>query len=126
MFVREYQSEHPVELMCRVLGVSRSGYYSWVKGSTSSRERANSELLRHIRAFHRRSKGIYGSPRILEDLREIGIRCGKNRVARLMRHHGIVARATRRFKATTHSRKGAQYAPDRLQRNFVAEQPHQV
>jgi transposase InsO family protein len=62
----------------------------------------------------------------MRDLHAMGIRCGKNRVARLMRRHGIVAKTRRRFRATTRARKGAQYAPDRLQRTFVAELPNQV
>jgi len=124
MFIEEYRTEHSVEMMCRVLDVSRSGYYGWLRRGVSSREHANRELLEHIRTFHRQSRETYGSPRVVRDLHGIGIRCGKNRVARLMRRNGIVAKAGRRFTITTRSRKGAQYAPDRLQRNFVAERPN--
>jgi putative transposase len=126
MFIEEYRSEHSVETMCQVLDVSRSGYYGWLRRGVSTREHANRELLEHIRTFHRQSRETYGSPRVLRDLHGIGIHCGKNRVARLMRRNGIVAKAGRRFKITTKSRKGAQYAPDRLQRNFIANRPDQV
>jgi putative transposase len=126
MFIEEYRTEHSVEMMCSVLDVSRSGYYGWLGRRVSSREHANRELLEHIRTFHRQSRETYGSPRVLRDLQGIGIHCGKNRVARLMRRNGIVAKAGRRFKITTRSRKGARYAPDRLQRNFIAQRPNQI
>jgi len=126
MFISEYKTDHPVGLMCRVLEVSRSGYYAWSRRKPGVREQANRELLERIRASHRQSHETYGSPRIVRDLRAEGICCGKNRVAQLMRRHGIVARAKRRFKVTTRRKTGSQYAPDRLQRNFVAERPHQV
>lgn len=126
MFIDEYRSEHSVELMCRVLRVSRSGYYAWQSRPVGRREDNNRVLLEHIRRFHKASREIYGSPRILLDLREMGIRCGKNRVARLMKRHGIVAKTRRRYKVTTRARKGVQYAPDRLQRTFVSERPNRV
>ncbi len=126
MFIEEFHMEHSVEVMCRVLGVSRSGYYAWLRRPMGSRECANRDLLELIRRFHRESRETYGSPRVVQDLRAIGIRCGKNRVARLMRRNGIAAKTKRRFRVTTHARKGAQYAPDRLQRNFVTEKPNRV
>jgi len=126
MFIEEYRTEHSVEVMCRVLGVSRSGYYTWLRRPISSREWANRDLLEHIRRFHRESRETYGSPRVVQDLHAMGIRCGKNRVARLMRRNGIAAKTSRRFRVTTHAREGAQYAPDRLQRNFVTGKPNRV
>jgi putative transposase len=124
-FIREYRSEHSVALMCTVLGASRSGYYAWMRRQPGARARANEELIVQIRACHQRSAQRYGSPRIHQDLQHQGIRCGKNRVARLMRLNGIVAKQLRRFRVTTRATKGATYAPDRLQRCFVAERPHQ-
>jgi len=126
MFIEEYSTEHSVEILCRVLKVSRSGYYAWSNRAVGDRERANQALLEHIRKFHHESRETYGSPRVVRDLRAMGVRCGKNRVARLMRRNGLVAKATRRFKVTTRSRKGSHYAPDRLQRRFAAEKPNQV
>lgn len=125
-FIREYRSEHSVALMCTVLRASRSGFYAWVSRQVGSRARANEDLLRQIRACHERSAQRYGSPRIHQDLLQRGIRCGKNRVARLMRLNGIVAKQLRRFRVTTQVKKNAKYAPDLLQRCFVAERPHQV
>lgn len=124
MFIEEFHAEHSVEVMCRVLGVSPSGHYAWLRRPMGSRECANRDLLELIRKFHRESRETYGSPRVVQDLHAIGIRCGKNRVARLMRRNGIAAKTTRRFRVTAHARKGAQYAPDRLQRNFFTEKPN--
>jgi transposase InsO family protein len=125
-FIREYSNQHPVGLMCEVLGASRSGYYAWLRREPGSRAKANQELLAEIRASHQRGKHVYGSPRIHRDLQSRGICCGKNRVARLMRVNGIVAKQVRRFRITTRVRTLAKYAPDRLQRRFQAERPHQV
>jgi putative transposase len=126
MFIDEYRSEHSVEMMCHVLGVSRSGYYAWQRCPVGPREQANRELLEHIRRFHRESRETYGSPRITYDLRAMGVRCSKNRVARLMRRNSIVAKSKRRFKVTTRAKNGAQYAPDRLQRSFASAKPNRV
>ena len=126
MFIEEYRTEHSVDMLCKVLKVSRSGYYGWLNRGVGRRERANQELLEHIRKSHQESRETYGSPRVVQDLRAKGIRCGENRVARLMKRNGLAAKMTRRFKVTTRSRKGVQYAPDRLQRRFAAEMPNQV
>jgi putative transposase len=87
--------------MCRVSGVSVGGYYVWRKNPGSTREKENLRLVTHIKAVHEESKKTYGSPRIHAELCSRGIRCGKNRVARLMRQRGIQARHKRKFKATT-------------------------
>jgi transposase InsO family protein len=89
--------------MCRVLGVSTSGFYIWRRNTGSSREKQNVKLVTHIKAVHEESRKTYGSPRIHAELCSRGIRCGKNRVARLMRQKGIQARHKRKFKATTDS-----------------------
>ena len=113
--------------MCRVLEVSRSGYYAWVQRIPSTRERANAELIFKIRDVFKRSKECYGSPRVWQDLRASGIFCGENRIARLMRQEGLVARARRRFKITTRQNPAiTRYAPDRLQRRFQATRPNEV
>lgn len=125
-FIWEYRSQHSVALMSKVLRASRSGYYAWVGRTPGTRVRANQELLREIQACHVRVKQVYGSPRIHWDLRSRGIRCGKNRVARLMRLNGIAAKQVRRFRVTTRVNNDGTYVPDRLQRRFLAARPHQV
>lgn len=84
--------------MCRVYGVTRAGYYAWRSRRDTERKRENERLVERIRTVHRRSRGLYGSPRVYRALRERGCRAGENRVARLMRAHGIKARvATIRY-----------------------------
>jgi len=111
--------------MCRVLGVTRSGLYAWLKEPLSDRAKENRRLVGLIRGFHAESGGVYGSPRIYRDLRESGERCGLNRVARLMHKHRI--RAIRGYKAPRY-RVGRPSAivPNRLQREFDVAQPDEA
>ena len=83
--MQEHQSEFRLNSMCRVLNVHRSGYYAWLREPMSPRAKANEKLTEQIRAFYDQSMGIYGSPRIFFDLKEAGVACSENRVARLMR-----------------------------------------
>lgn len=102
--------------------VSTSGYYTWRKNpGSSSREKKNVRLVTHIKAIHEESKNTYGSPRIHAELRGLGIRCGKNRVARLMRDKGIRARHRRKYKATTDSNHQMPVHENRLNRSFDVE-----
>jgi putative transposase len=125
-FIAEYAHEHTIRLMCEVLGVSRSGYYAFRRRGPSRRDLANERLVDEIRAVHEGSHGIYGSPRIHRTLKNKGISCGRHRIARLMAQGRIVARSRRRYRTTTRPRPGASVAPDLVQRQFVAERPHQV
>jgi transposase InsO family protein len=90
------------------------------------REQANEALAKDIRRLFETNEQRYGSPRIVLDLREEGKSCSKNRVARLMRSKGLVARAKRRFKATTRSKKNQRCSPDLVQRRFAAESPNRL
>ena len=104
--------------MCAVLAVSRSGYYAWRARQPSIRQKENEELLERIRAIHAQSRRLYGSPRIRAELNEQGIRCGKNRVARIMKDHALRAEVKRRrFRRTTDS--GHTYA---LAANLLLDQ----
>jgi putative transposase len=109
-----------------VLGVFSSGYYAWLRRPESQRRREDRRLLHQIRVIHRRSRRTYGSPRIHAELRAQAIRCGRNRVARLMREEGLRAKAPRRFKVTTRSTKSHVVAPNRLDRRFRVEAPNTV
>jgi putative transposase len=101
-FMDEQRGTHTVRRMCAVLGVSRSGYYAWRARQLSVRQQENEELLERIRAIHAQSRRLYGSPRIRAELNEQGFRCGKNRVAKIMRDHGLKADVKRRrFRRTT-------------------------
>jgi transposase InsO family protein len=108
--------------MCRVLGVSRSGWYAWrSRIRPSDRELSDLELLRRIREIHAAGRGTYGSPRVHAQLKRDGVEVGKERVARLMRADGIRGRVRRRFKATTDSKHAEPVAPNVLKRGFTAQ-----
>ena len=111
---------YPVATLCRVLGVSSSGYYAWSKRSPSRRTRDDAVLIERIGAIHAASKGTYGAPRIHAELRATGKAVGKKRVARLMRHTDLAGVSRRRFVSTT-VRNGDQRAPDLVDRDFTAE-----
>jgi transposase InsO family protein len=125
-FIDQYSFAYGVERMCRVLGVSRSGYYGWRKRPESKRYKENEKLLMYIKESYQRSDRTYGSPRILEDLRAEGFRCGKNRIARLMRDNAIVAKTKRKYKATTNSKHNLPVAPNLLNQRFSATGPNKV
>ena len=112
--------------MCRVLEVSRSGYYGWLKRPESCRAREDRTLLVHIRASHKRSRGNYGSPRIHKDLVDDGHKVGRGRVARLMRREGIRGVQKRRFVVTTDSGHRLPVAPNILERRFEVGAPNEV
>ena len=94
---------YPIAMMCRVLGVSRSGFYAWRHRKPSNRAQQTVRLVAEIRAVHKESRGTYGSPRVHIELQERNFQVGRNRVARLMREAGITARYKRRFRRTTDS-----------------------
>lgn len=109
-----------------MLGVSRSGYYAWGHRTPSRRTQANAALLATIREIHASSREAYGAVKTWQALRARGIVCGRHRVARLRRLHGIEARRRRRFKITTHSTHTTWIAPNRLQGVFHAAAPNRV
>lgn len=126
MFMRDHAADFPVQVMCEVLGVSRSGYYAWASRAESARAAADRALAAEIRAAHAASRGRYGSPRVHAELRTHGRRVGRKRVARLMRGMGLAARRRRRFRRTTDSSHAFPIAPNLLGRNFTAEAPDRV
>jgi len=112
-----------VRRMCAVLGVSPSGYYDWLKRLPSERQRANEQLLTAIRREYEASRQTYGSPRIQAALRQRGVRVGRQRVARLMRANGLVARGPWRRPRTTQRAPEAVAAPNLLGQDFTASRP---
>jgi putative transposase len=123
--VSENQAVYPIATMCRLLGLSTSGYYAWAKRSPSRRAREDSVLLAEIRMAHIASHGTYGAPRIQIDLAEKGFCVGRKRVARLMAAAGIIGVSRRKFVTTTIKGAGRP-APDLVDRNFTAEKPDQL
>lgn len=112
--------------MCRIFHVSRSGYYQWCKHDESPRKKKDRELKEKILAIYIKHKKRYGSPRIHDELRDMGIRCGKKRVERLMRELGIQARHKRQFRVTTNSKHNHPVAPNLLNRQFQVKAPNRV
>ena len=118
--MRDHQARFPVAALCRVLQVSHSGYYAWVKRPPSARATRDALLMPQIIASHERSDSTYGSPRILGDLKDAHEYVGRKRVARLMRKAGIVGVSRRRFVVTTKRSAAESAAPDLVERNFTA------
>ena len=119
-----HRGQFRLRSLCRVLGVSRSGYYAWCGRPVPRREQRNEALLTHIRAAYERGRRAYGAPRVHHDLLQQGIPCGRHRIARLMRREGIVACTERRFRWTATPRSELPAAPNRLQRQFWASAPN--
>jgi len=113
------KGEHPIRLLCALLGVSSSGYYSWCHKRPSTRQREDAAIAAQIAAAHRASRGTYGAPRIVEDLRAEGTRTSKRRCARLMRAQGLRGKKkNRRRPRTTDSRHAQPVAA-----NLMAQRP---
>ena len=112
--------------MCRVLRISRSGYYGWRDRPESSRASANRELLEKIKTAHKDSRETYGVDRILGQLKSDGETCGRNRVARLMKDSNIRSKRRKKYKATTDSKHNHPVAENLLDRDFTVERPDQV
>lgn len=112
--------------MCRVLGVSTSGYYAWRNREPSQRERADAMLTEQIRAIHEWSRSTYGAPRVHAELQDRGVQVGHNRVDRLMRAAGLKGVSRRRGPRTTYRSAEARPAPDLVERNFTADGPDQL
>jgi putative transposase len=113
--------------MCRLLLVSRSGFYAWLDRPMSERSRADLALTAKIEAIHRRSRGAYGSPSIHAELADdYGIRVGRKRVARLMRGAGLRGATLRRYVVTTQSDPGAERPVDLVDRQFYTDGPDRL
>lgn len=113
-----------MNLMFKLMAVSKSGYHEWLYRGISSREQANNKLTKQIRSVHQESRKIYGGRRIYAELRAQGISCSKNRVVRLKRKAGIMAKTRRRFKVTTDSKHELPISGNILNREFNVLAPN--
>ena len=120
------QAGHRVATMCRVLGVSPSGYYAWRRRRRSEHWRRDKELRGVIRGIHKASRGAYGVPRVHAELAAAGVRVSRKRVARLMREEGLAGASRRRGVRTTRADRGHRAAPDRVERRFWADGPDRL
>jgi len=125
--VKANQDTYPVGVLCRLLRVSKSGFYAWMKRSMSARARTDVRLTAVIRAIHECSKGTYGSPRVHAELvLGEGMHVARKRVARLMRTAGLRGVQKRRFVRTTVSDPSEHWAPDLVERNFTVKRPNRL
>lgn len=124
--MKAYQAVWPVATQCRVLEVSPSGYYAWLKRPPSRRRQSDLLLGDRIETLYRKSRGTYGRPRIQADLRDENVRVSDKRVARLMRERGLQGASRRKGYKTTVRDRDARPAPDLVDRKFVATAPDQI
>jgi putative transposase len=125
-FVHAHQAEHRLTRLCQTLGVSRSGYYAWRRRPASARTRANEQLLEQLQQLHRQTKARYGAVKMWHALLAAGVPCGRHRVARLRRVHGLEAQRTRRFRVVVEQHQFAPPAPNRLHQVFVAPAANRI
>ncbi len=126
-FIEAEKASFPIACMCERLGVSTSGYYAWRKRGPSARAVNDAELTRTVRQIHAASRGTYGAPRVHAELDDAhGIRCGRKRVARLMRTAGLVGVCRRRSVRTTRRDETAAPSDDLVHRSFAAAGPDRL
>ena len=126
-FVAAKKAEHSIKTMCRVLGVSRSGFHAWQNRAPSARAREDKRLLERIREIHADNRGVYGSPRVHAELvLGDGERVGRKRVERLMRQAGITGLIARKRGKTTIRVPGVRVCEDLVDRAFLAAQPDRL
>lgn len=124
-FIQSASKHHDITTLCRVLGVSRSGFYDWKSRKPARRTLENRQLLHNIQTLHKAHRQRYGSPRIHVALKQQGIRVSKGRVERIMRVHQIIAARSNRHKRVYIQREQQQPAPNLLSRDFTAQAPNQ-
>ncbi len=123
--IQQHEGQHAISLMCRALSVSRSGYDHWKRRKPSVRAQENAALDVKIHAVFHAQRGRAGAPRIARALHDQGIPVSKHRVAKRMQQQGLVAKAARKFKATTNSKHSLPVAPNLLEQNFTATKPNE-
>ena len=121
MFIKKHSNEFPIEKMARVIGVSRSGYYEFIKKKPGKRNGIEKELLERIKTIHVESRQTYGSPRIHRELIRQGFVCSRKRVAKLMKRKGIQPKMRKKWK--TAPKMNIIVAPNFLDQQFIAEKP---
>ena len=124
--MKAHQEQYPITTMCRVLEVSTSGYYAWLKRPHSKRAQEDEALTQQIKQIHTRSNGTYGAPRIHAALARAGTHVGRKRVARLMRAAGLQGVSRRKRYNTTQRQVNARPAPDLVERDFGANGPDEL
>jgi len=124
--MKQWRLQFPILAMCRVLGVSKSGYYGWLQASPSQRAQEDERLKLAIKAAHKRTRETYGVRRLQPELAADGFIAGRDRIVRLRRELGLRCRQKRKFKATTNSNHDLPVAENLLDQDFAASAPNQV
>ena len=125
-FIQAHRFAFAVKKMCKVLRVSRSGYYDFVVRPESRLSIENKVLVKEIKSIHKESRKTYGSPRIADELNDRGFACSRPRTARLMRKHNIYAKTKRKYKVTTNSDHNYRVAPNLLKQEFWTNAPNRI
>ena len=121
--IRAEAASFPVTVLCKLLDVSTSGYYAHLNREACSRQQKDLRVTTKVRAIHAQTRSVYGSRRMLHELDET---IGRNRLARLMREHGLLAQAPRRFRVTTDSSHALPVASNLLEQDFDVDEPNRV
>jgi putative transposase len=125
-FIEAQKASYPISILCKVLKVSRSGYYDWKSRPPSKRSQQEATLTNKIREIHQRSRKTYGSPRVHAELKALGISCSRKRVARLMQKAGLKGCLRGPKKRTTRRDGSAMPAPDLVRRDFACQAPNRL
>ena len=125
-FIAAEKASYPISLLCRMLGVSRSGFHAWERRGPSQRDLADAWLGERIGEIHRESRETYGARRVHAALRHRGVRVGRKRVERLMRLLGLSGLVPKRYRRTTIRVPGVRVADDLVDRDFAASGPNQL
>jgi putative transposase len=124
-FIDTHKKTWPIRLMYQVLNVSASGYYDWRRRPESARRQSNRALDSQIGQIYSEHKQRYGAPRITDELKDRGLQCSENRVARRMKSLGLQGIQAKKFKRTTDSNHDKPVAPDLIEQDFTARAPNQ-
>ncbi len=124
--IEQWRQQFPIEAMCQVFGVSRSGYYNWVQHEPSDRKQSDERLKLEIKVAHIRTRETYGTRRLQTELAENGIIVGRDRLARLRKELRLRCKQKRKFRATTNSNHNLPVAPNLLNQTFAPTAPNQV
>jgi putative transposase len=125
-FMKEHSKLFCIEKMAEVLEVGRSGYYEFIKRKPSSRQIDNQKLLEKIRAIHKDSRSIYGSPKIHAELKKQEETCSRKRVAKLMKQNNIQSKIRKKWKVARKFVSTDSCAPNIVNQNFITESPNKI
>lgn len=125
-FIKAHRNDYPITLICKVMDVSRRGFYNWLNRPLSNRAKENQLLVEAISLIYFENREVYGAPRIHKALLRQNYKCGLNRVARLMHKANIVPKTIKKFRITTDSRKSLKPAENHLARQFSPSTKNRV